>query len=276
MQVEGSTVVVTGGGHGLGAALCRRFADLGAGGVVVVDRDGEAAERTAGGIGGVAIAADVGFEQDIRRSVDVAREVYGPIDIFVSNAGVTASGDPFTSDAEWQRTWQVNVMSNVYAARAVLPEMLSHGRGHLACTASSTGLTTSTADLPYAATKHAQVAVAEWLAMVYGSRGIGVTCFCPRWMWTEMTRRAVADPAHQTPALALAQAGAVTADEAAALFIDGIVNNRFLVLTYHDALDDFRFKANDFDAWIGRLQEWHDLVQPDVGRAQPPAQSVVD
>ena len=180
-----------------------------------------------------------------------------------------ANSDPFTPDEDWQRTWQVNVMSNVYAARAVLPGMLARGRGHLACTASSTGMTTSTGDLAYAATKHAQVAIAEWLAMVYGTRGIGVTCCCPRWMWTEMTRRAVADPDLVSPALKLAQVGGVTAEDAAALFVAGIEEDRFLVLTYHDVLDDFRERADDFEAWIGRLQEWHDVVQPEIGRAGP-------
>jgi NAD(P)-dependent dehydrogenase (short-subunit alcohol dehydrogenase family) len=130
-------------------------------------------------------------------------------------------------------------------------------------------MTTSTGDLPYAVTKHAQVAVAEWLAMVYGTRGIGVTCFCPRWMWTDMSRRGLANADAVPPALALAQVGGVTAEEAAARFIAGIEDDRFLVLTYHDVLDDFRAKADDFDAWIKRLQDWHDVVQPGVGRVGP-------
>jgi NAD(P)-dependent dehydrogenase (short-subunit alcohol dehydrogenase family) len=265
MQVEGSVVVVTGAGNGLGRALSRRFAELGAAGVVAVDLDGDAAATVAGEVDGIPVVGDVGTEQNVRRAVEAAEDAHSRVDIFVSNAGVIANGDPFTPDDTWQRAWQVNVMSNVYAARAVLPGMLARGRGHLACTASSTGMTTSTGDLPYAATKHAQVAIAEWLAMVYGTRGIGVTCFCPRWMWTDMTRRAVADPALVSPALALAQVGGVTAEEAAERFVAGIEDDRFLVLTYDDVLADFRARADDFGAWIRRLQEWHDVLQPDVG-----------
>jgi NAD(P)-dependent dehydrogenase (short-subunit alcohol dehydrogenase family) len=268
VDIEGKAVVVTGGGAGLGLALCRDFAGRNAAGVVVVDVDDEAASKAAAEVGGVAATADVGREEDLRAVVELARRTYGRIDIFVSNAGTIANGDPFTDDRQWQKLWQVNVMAGVYAARLVLPEMLERGSGHLAFTASSTGLTTSTGDMVYATTKHAQVACAEWLAMAYGSRGVGVTCFCPRWMWTEMTRKAVADPATVTPALALAQVGGVTPAEAAASFVDAIVDNHFLATTYHDVLDDFRFKAENFDAWIARLQEWHDVVQPEVGRAK--------
>jgi NAD(P)-dependent dehydrogenase (short-subunit alcohol dehydrogenase family) len=268
LDISDTVVVVTGGGAGLGMALCRDFASRNAAGVVVVDLDEEAAAKAAAEVGGVAVVADVGRERELGRVVELAREAYGRVDIFVSNAGTVANGDPFTDDDVWRNLWQVNVMSGVYAARLVLPEMLERGSGHLAFTASSTGLTTSTGDMVYAATKHAQVACAEWLAMAYGSRGIGVTCFCPRWMWTEMTRKAVADPAEVPPALALAQVGGVTAAEAAASFVEAIVSNEFLATTYHDVLDDFRFKAENFDGWIARLQEWHDVVQPEVGRAK--------
>ncbi len=268
VEIENKAIVVTGGGKGLGAALCYDLAARGAAGIVVVDVDGDAAAKVAAQIGGISATADVGREEDLRTAVSLAHDTFGCVDLFVSNAGMTANGDPFTPDASWQQLWQVNVMASVYAARIALPEMLARGSGHLAFTASSTGLTTSTGDMLYAATKHAQVAVAEWLAMAYGTRGIGVTCFCPRWMWTDMTRRAVADPAAVSPALALAQIGAVTAQEAAAKFVDAIVEDRFLATTYHDALDDFRAKAGDFDGWIDRLQQWHDAVQPEVGRAQ--------
>lgn len=268
MEIGGKAVVVTGGGAGLGLALCREFASRNAAGVVVVDIDDEAASKAAAEVGGVPATADVGREAELRSVIELARRTFGRIDIFVSNAGTIANGDPFTHDGLWQKLWQVNVMAGVYAARHLLPEMLERGSGHLAFTASSTGLTTSTGDMAYAATKHAQVACAEWLAMAYGSRGIGVTCFCPRWMWTEMTRQAVSDPANVTPALALAQVGGVTAAEAAASFADAIVEDRFLATTYHDVLDDLRLKAENFDAWIARLQEWHDVVQPEVGRAK--------
>jgi NAD(P)-dependent dehydrogenase (short-subunit alcohol dehydrogenase family) len=154
-------------------------------------------------------------------------------------------------------------MSNVYAARHALPGMLRRGEGYLLCTASSNGLTTSTTSMVYAATKHAQVACAEWLAMVYGSRGIRVSCFCPRWMWTDMTKRAVTGGV--PPWLELAQQGGVTSERAADIVIEGMEAERFLITTGDDSLRDFRHKASDFDSWIRQLQDWHDQLQPDVG-----------
>jgi NADP-dependent 3-hydroxy acid dehydrogenase YdfG len=141
LDISDTVVVVTGGGAGLGMALCRDFASRNAAGVVVVDLDEEAAAKAAAEVGGVAVVADVGRERELGRVVELAREAYGRVDIFVSNAGTVANGDPFTDDDVWRNLWQVNVMSGVYAARLVLPEMLERGSGHLAFTASSTGLT---------------------------------------------------------------------------------------------------------------------------------------
>jgi NAD(P)-dependent dehydrogenase (short-subunit alcohol dehydrogenase family) len=267
MELAGKVTLVTGGGHGLGEGLCTRFAAHGARGVVVVDVDGDAAERMAAEVGGIAVRGDVSDEATLRQAVDVAESEYGRLDVVMSNAGVTGGGSPFGSNQAWDRVWGVNVMSNVYAARYALPGMLRRGEGYLLCTASSNGITTSTVDMSYAATKHAQVAMAEWLAMAYGSRGIRVSCFCPRWMWTEMTRRAVGPDT--PPWLQLAQQGGISAEEAAEIVIAGMQEERFLITTGDDTLRDFRHKAGDFDSWIRQLQAWHDQLQPDVGPTGP-------
>jgi NAD(P)-dependent dehydrogenase (short-subunit alcohol dehydrogenase family) len=267
MEFDGKVVVVTGGAHGLGEALCRTFAADGAT-VVVADLHVETAQSLAGELDGMSIAADVGREADVEALVKATESAYGRLDVFFSNVGVGVGGHPWTADETWERVWQVNVMSNVYAARHALPGMLARGEGYLASTASSNGITTSTSDLIYAATKHAQVAVAEWLAMVYGTRGIRVSVLCPRWMWTEMTRRATAggDP---PPWLQMAMVDGVTAEEAAAITIDALRREQFLITTGEDTIRDFRQKADDFDAWIRRLQTWHDELQPDIGPAGP-------
>ncbi|MGE0881118.1 MAG: SDR family NAD(P)-dependent oxidoreductase [Acidimicrobiia bacterium] len=267
MKLEGRVAIVTGGGHGLGEGLCKRFAASGAKGIVVVDIDGDAAEAVAKGVNGIALAGDVSVEATLKEAVARAETTYGRLDIVMSNAGIGgATGGPFASDEIMAKMWGINVMSNVYAARHALPGMLRRGEGYLLCTASSNGITTSTSDMTYAATKHAQVAIAEWIAMAYGSRGIRVSCFCPRWMWTEMTRRATSDAV--PPWLQLAQVGGVTSEEAADIVIAGMAEERFLITTGDDTVRDFRHKAEDFDSWIRQLQGWHDELQPDVG---PPA-----
>ena len=168
-----SVAVVTGGGHGIGRALCRR---LGADGtkVVVVDLDEQAAHDVAGEVGGVAFAIDVGDEAAMAALVDEVERDVGPIDLFVSNAGV-AFGDGATGavsaegglnpiDDRWDACWRVNVMAHVFAARAVVPRMLERGEGHLINISSAAGLLSQIGDAAYSATKHAAVGFAEALA----------------------------------------------------------------------------------------------------------------
>jgi NAD(P)-dependent dehydrogenase (short-subunit alcohol dehydrogenase family) len=263
MDPKGRVALVTGAGHGLGEGLCTRLAANGAAGIIVVDIDSDAAAAVAEKVGGVAVPGDVSQEETLQRAVAVAEATYGRLDVLISNAGVGGGGGPFGSNESWLRVWGVNVMSNVFAARYALPGMLERGEGYLVSTASSNGITTSTSDMSYAATKHAQVAIAEWLAMVYGSRGIRVSCFCPRWMWTEMTKRSVANGV--PPWLELAQVDGISAQEAADIVIAGMREERFLITTGADTIRDFRHKAEDFDSWIRQLQDWHDQLQPGVG-----------
>jgi NAD(P)-dependent dehydrogenase (short-subunit alcohol dehydrogenase family) len=267
MDLTGKVTLVTGGGHGLGEALCNGFATHGARAIVVVDVDGEAAQRVAARVGGLALQGDVSDEATLRDAVSLAEGTFGRLDVVMSNAGVGGGGNPFSSNDLWARMWGINVMSNVYAARYALPGMIERGGGYLLCTASSNGITTSTSDMIYAATKHAQVAIAEWIAMTYGSRGIKVSCVCPRWMWTEMTRRATGGAV--APWLQLAQVGGITSQEAAEVVIAGMAEERFLITTGEDTVRDFRHKAQDFDSWIRQLQAWHDQLQPDIGPDGP-------
>ena len=267
MELTGRVALVTGGGHGLGEALCVGFSASGARAVVVLDIDGESAEGVAERVGGLAVQGDVSDEASIRRAVALAEETFGRLDVVMSNAGVGGGGNPFSPNELWERVWGINVLSNVYAAGYALPGMIRRGEGYLLSTASSNGITTSTSDMSYAATKHAQVAIAEWLAMTYGSRGIKVSCVCPRWMWTEMTREATGEAT--PPWLQLAQVGGITAEEAADIVIAGIAEERFLITTGDDTLRDFRHKAEDFDSWIRQLQGWHDQLQPDIGPDGP-------
>src|SRR5258708_2672663 len=168
MKLKEKVAVVTGGGNGIGRALCRRFATEGARGVVVADVEASAATLVAKEIGGIAVTTDVRREADLQQLVARATETYGPIDLFCSNAGIFTPGGMETTDADWERIWEINVRAHIYAARAVLPGMLARGEGYLLQTASAAGLLTQIGSAPYAVTKHAAVALAEWLARRHG------------------------------------------------------------------------------------------------------------
>src|SRR4051812_38510730 len=185
MQLKGQHAIVTGGAHGIGRALCERFAAEGARGVVVADLDLEAAREVAARVNGLAVQVDVSREKDIQRLVAAATERFGAIDLFCSNAGIALGGGPDAPDRDWQRIWDVNLMAHVYAARAVLPAMEERGQGYLLQTSSAAGLLTSIGSAPYAVTKHAAVAFAEWLAITYGP-AIKVSCLCPQGVTTDM------------------------------------------------------------------------------------------
>ena len=252
MQLRDKVSVVTGGADGIGAALCRRFAAEGARGVVVADRDEDGARRVAAEIGGMAVAADVAAEADVIRLVERATERFGPIDLFCSNAGIATIGGVEVTDADWQRTWDVNVMAHIYAARAVLPGMLARGEGYLLQTASAAGLLTQLGSAPYALTKHAAVAFAEWLAITHGAAGIKVSCLCPLGVETEMLRQApgaIGD---------MLRVGALTAEAVADAVVAGVAEERFLILPHPEVAGFFHHKADDYDRWIRgmrRLQE---------------------
>ena len=192
MKLTGKTVVVTGGGNGIGRALCRRFAAEGAKAIVVADLNAAAAAQVADEIGGTAIAGDVSREADVIALVTQTIAQHGGIDLFCSNAGIAVNGDEHTADAEWARCWDVNVMAHVYAARAVVPHMLERGGGYLLQTVSAAGLLTHPQSATYAVTKHASLAFAEWLSMTYGDRGITVSALCPQGVKTDMLLRSEA------------------------------------------------------------------------------------
>ena len=244
MKLADKVVVVTGGASGIGRALCRRFAVEGARGIVVSDVDLAGAAEVAGEIGGLAMQADVGRESDIVQLVARAASAFGPIDLFCSNAGVAMEGGVETSDADWQRIWNINLMAHVYAARAVLPAMLARGEGYLLQTASAAGLLTQVGSAPYAVTKHAAVSLAEWLSVTYGDRGIRVSCLCPQGVRTNM----LAD-AEQGPGRFLL-AGALEPEQVAEAVIAGLESESFLILPHPEVLEYLRRKAADYDRWL--------------------------
>jgi NAD(P)-dependent dehydrogenase (short-subunit alcohol dehydrogenase family) len=177
---EVRVVVVTGGGGGIGGALCRRFAVEGARAVVVADLDHASAARVATEVGGLPWVADVTVEADVHDLVARVVEAHGRIDIYCSNAGIAIRGGPEAPDSGWQQSWMVNTLAHVYAARAVLPGMLARGEGYLVGTISAAGLLNHVTAAPYAVTKAAALSLFEWLAIAHHDQGIRVSVVCPQ------------------------------------------------------------------------------------------------
>jgi NAD(P)-dependent dehydrogenase (short-subunit alcohol dehydrogenase family) len=244
VQISDRIIVVTGGGNGIGRALCRRFAAEGARAIVVADLDGGAARRVAGEIHGSAIEADVSREADVQRVVHDTVQRHGHIDLFCSNAGIAMNGDEGAPDEEWSACWSVHVMAHVYAARAVLPGMLDRGNGYLLHTVSAAGLLTHPQSATYAVTKHASLAFAEWLSIAYGDRGIKVSALCPQGVRTDMLMRAEAERR------AFLHDGAVEPEQVADDVVRAIAEERFLILPHPEVAEFVRRRATDHERWL--------------------------
>jgi NADP-dependent 3-hydroxy acid dehydrogenase YdfG len=251
MMIDGAVVVITGGGSGIGAAMARRFNAEGAT-VVVSDLDAARAAAVATEVGGLAVTTDVSDPAAVQDLVDVALDRYGQVDLFCSNAGLT-TGAGIDDLGAWQRAWDVHVMAHVHAARAVLPSMLERGRGYLLNTASAAGLLTAPGDAPYTVTKHGAVAFAEWLAVTYGGRGIGVSVLCPLGVATPLLMDPLA--AGNSAAQAVAASGEIiSAEQVAEAVVAGVTRETFLVLPHPEVGTFWAQKATDPDRWLAGVR----------------------
>jgi NAD(P)-dependent dehydrogenase (short-subunit alcohol dehydrogenase family) len=258
MELAGKVAVVTGGASGIGRAMCRRFAAEGAS-VVVADVDAPGAAAVAQDIGGLAVPGDMSVEADVTALIDTTLLSFDRIDLFCANAGIlfgTRPEDPAepigpeAADEAWERIWRVNVMAHVYTARAMVQVMLGQGGGHLLFTASAAGLLTMPGNLPYSVTKHAVVGLAEWLAMTYGDRGVRVSCLCPQAVRTEMLTAA----GDTTGAQSIAQLGIIEPEQVAEAVVDGLHDERFLILPHPEVAEYFQRKAADYDRWLNGMR----------------------
>jgi NAD(P)-dependent dehydrogenase (short-subunit alcohol dehydrogenase family) len=248
MQIQGKVIVVTGGANGIGRALCHKFAAAGAKAVVVADIDREAGQRVATEIKGTPggfISCNVAKEGDIQNLVKAATSAHGRVDMFCSNAGVGSGTGMEPSNTDWERSWDVNVMAHVYAARAVLPQMLERKEGYLVQTVSAAGLLTQIGSAPYSVTKHAALSFAEWLSVTYGDQGIRVSALCPMGVRTQML--AAAQGAGRA---VLEDAGAIEPDQVAEETLKVIGEERFLILPHPEVGTFFQRKGSDYDRWL--------------------------
>ena len=256
MDPNGRVAVVTGAAGGIGSALVRGLAGAGARTIVATDVQAPPVGDFPGGGAVVARSLDVADEAATRALVEEVETAFGPVDLWFANAGLAGGGGPEASDAAWERQWQVNVLAHVYAARALLPGWLARGEGHLITTASMAGILTTLGDGVYAATKHAAVGWAEWLAITYGDQGVRVSCVCPGAVDTPMLRGGAGGDASKAAA-GIGGGEVLDADEAAARILAGTVEERFLILTHPEMAELIARKGSDPDRWIrGMRRLW--------------------
>jgi NAD(P)-dependent dehydrogenase (short-subunit alcohol dehydrogenase family) len=237
MAFAGKTVVVTGGASGIGAALVARFAALGARTCVLDLASNTGAEMS--------LTCDVSDPYDLACAIETVEAEVGPIEIYVSNAGVLSGHEP--SDAlghpnDWTRCWDVNVMAHVHAARRLIPDMTGRGGGHFVIVASAAGLLNQIGDAAYSATKHAAVSFAETLAITHRDDGVGVTLVCPQYVATPLIGLGGGD--------AQEASGILTADAVAVCILNAIKEGRFLTLPHAEVQGYVELRARDHDRWI--------------------------
>lgn len=243
MELEGKVCVITGGASGIGRAAAARFAREGAAGLVLGDLGFGKIEETAAGL---AVPCDVSREGDIQNLVREAEKRYGRVDVFFSNAGIFQAGDIHAPDADWERNWKVHVMAHVYAARAVVDGMVARGGGYFVVTASAAGLLNIVESASYGVTKHGAVAVAEWLAIAYGRKGLKVSCLCPQAVRTNMFAGDGGSAGVD---------GALSVEQAMDEVVKAMREEKFLILPHPRVLEYMRVKTGDYDRWLGGMQK---------------------
>lgn len=258
MRLHDKVIVVTGAASGIGAALCRRFAEEAPTGIVVADLDVGGAEQTAADVEAAGCAAhpvraDVSVEADVQAMVAAALERFGPVDVLCQNAGIGRAGGAEAPDEVWAESWAVNVMAHVYGARAVLPSMLERGSGYLVHTCSAAGLLANPGAAPYSVTKHAAVAFAEWLSMTHGDAGLRVSALCPQGVNTPMLTGGLSVGSTAADVVRAA-GGVIEPEDVAQAVIEGIDAERFLILPHPEVAEYVRRKAADPDRWLAGMR----------------------
>ena len=250
MNVKDKIIFVTGGANGIGRALCDRFAAEGAKKIVVADLDFQNAQKVAESIGGLAYELDVSDETDVKKVVGQVLSEFGQIDLVCSNAGIGgAEGCLDVANDIWQNIYEVNVLSHLYLARAIFPSMIENGAGYFLMTVSAAGLLTHFEAAPYAVSKHAALALGEYLSIAYHEEGIRVSCLCPQGVKTNMIATAEGMPEN------FLMAEAISVQECAETVMKGLASENFLILPHAEVAGYIRNKAENYDRWLHSLRK---------------------
>jgi NAD(P)-dependent dehydrogenase (short-subunit alcohol dehydrogenase family) len=253
MQLAGKIIAITGGGKGIGRALARRFAREGARHIAIADLDIVNAQAVAQEIGGSSHRVDVGRESEVVGFIDAIEATHGPIDLFCSNAGIGAGRGLDAPNDVWQKMLDVNLLAHVYAARHLVPRMIERGGGYLLNTASAAGLLSQIGSVTYTVTKHAAVGLAEWIALTHGHQGIKVSVLCPQAVRTDMIAGNEGDVASVN--------GIMEPETVAEAVVQGLIDEKFLILPHSEVVEYMQRKVMDRDRWIAGMNRLHQRYQ---------------
>ena len=245
MEITNKVIVVTGGAGGIGLAIAKEFIKEGPKIVILVDISFKNFNFKDEKI--LCEQCDVTNESSIQNLIDKINLDFGLIDIFCSNAGILSLGSEQTSNEDWSKNWNLHVMSHVFAAKKLLPDMLRRGSGYFVNTASAAGLLSHIDSITYSTTKHAAIGLAEWLAITYGKQGIGVSILCPQAVETAMTRGREKEVS--------ALDGMMKPEDVAIDVINAIKDEVFLISPHNEVVGYFQNKANNYSRWIGGMQK---------------------
>jgi NAD(P)-dependent dehydrogenase (short-subunit alcohol dehydrogenase family) len=238
MEVAGRVCVVTGAARGIGAALAAALDRAGARIVLRADiREDDGVAR-----------CDVADEAQVRDLVDGVVREHGRLDVFCSNAGIAVGGGPEASDEDWDRIWRVNTLAHVYVARRVVPLMLQQGGGYLVGTVSAAGLLNHVTAMPYAVTKAGALALFEWLSINHHEAGLRVSALCPQGVKTDMLGFG------DSMSKRLAET-ALEPEQVAQAVIEGMRDERFLILPHPEVARYFANRANDNERWLRGMRK---------------------
>lgn len=242
MEIGGKSVVITGAASGIGRAMAQRFVRERPSRLILVDISRESLGTVAAELGAEARTCDMGSESGVAALIREIESDGAGIDLFCGNAGVLRYGGVETPGEDFQRVMEINVMAHVYTARAVLPGMIRRGGGYFLITASAAGLLTQLGSLSYSVSKHAALAVAEWIAASYADRGIKVSALCPQAVESNMTAG--------TDGSVAGVDGMLPAETVADCVVEGLRAENFLILPHPQVRKYFLNKATDYDRWI--------------------------
>ena len=245
MEITNKVIVVTGGAGGIGLAIAKEFIKESPKIVILVDISFKNFNFKDEKI--LCEECDVTNELSFQNLIDKINFGFGLIDIFCSNAGILSLGSEQTSNEDWSKNWNLHVMSHVFAAKKLLPDMLKRGSGYFVNTASAAGLLSHIDSITYSTTKHAAIGLAEWLAITYGKKGIGVSILCPQAVETAMTKGREKEVS--------ALDGMMKPEDVAIDVINAIKDEVFLISPHNEVVGYFQNKANNYSRWIGGMQK---------------------